>query len=185
LLGPSERRSLDQRGGVSMHPKRLMAKVALVTVATLGLASPAFAAPVTFTEPEKFSESFSDSFLCQDELYQITVTGRTVTHLTARTDADGNIVPPLRFHFLVHAKVTAVPLDGTGPSYVGHFHTFDLETIRSVRHGDVIAETDTDHNKVVAKGSDGSRVRLQEHHHFTVNANGEVSIEFDKVKASC
>lgn len=54
-----------------------------------------------------------------------------------------------------------------------------------MRHGDVIGETDTDHNKVVLKASDGSRARLQEHHHFTVNANGEVSIEFDKVKASC
>jgi hypothetical protein len=169
-----------------MHPIRSMATLGLVVFATLGLAAPALAAPVTFTETEKFTESFSDEpFLCQDELYEITSTGHTVTHLTARTDADGNIVPPLRFHFLVHAKVAAVPLDGTGPSYVGHFRTSDSETIRSVRHGDVIAETDTDHNKVVAKGSDGSRVRLQEHHHFTVNANGEVSIEFDKVKASC
>jgi hypothetical protein len=102
-----------------------------------------------------------------------------------RTDTDGNIVPPLRFHFLIHAAVVAVPLDGTGPSYVGHFHTSDSETIRSVKHGDLFVETDTDHNKVVAKGSDGSRATLQEHHHFTVNANGEVSIEFEKVKASC
>jgi len=46
-------------------------------------------------------------------------------------------------------------------------------------------ETDTDHNKVVAKGSDGSRVRLQEHHHFTFNANGDVTIEFEKIRASC
>jgi hypothetical protein len=38
---------------------------------------------------------------------------------------------------------------------------------------------------VVAKGSDGSRAMFQENHHFTVNANGEVSIEFEKVKASC
>jgi hypothetical protein len=79
---------------------------------------------------------------------------------------------------------TGTALDGTGPSFVGHFHTFDLETIRSLKHGDVIAETDTDHNKVVAKGSDGSRVSLQEHHHFTINANGEYSVEFDKFSAS-
>lgn len=169
-----------------MKPIPAMAKLGLLMAATLGLAAPAFAAPVTSTETEKFSETFSDEpFLCQDEIYETTSTGHTVTHLTARTDANGNIVPPLRFHFLVHAKVTAVPLDGTGPSYAGHFRSSDSETIRSVRHGNVIAETDTDHNKVVAKGSDGSRVTLQEHHHFTVNANGEVSIEFDKVKASC
>ena len=36
-----------------------------------------------------------------------------------------------------------------------------------------------------AKGSDGSHVTLYEHHHFTVNANGDVSIEFDKVRATC
>jgi hypothetical protein len=170
-----------------MHPTRSMATLGLVIFATLSLAAPALAGPVvTFTETETFAESFSDeAFLCQDELYEVSVSGRTLTHLTARTDADGNIIPPLRFQELIHASVIAVPLDGTGPSYVGHFHTFDLETIRSVKHGDVIAETDTDHNKVVAKGSDGSRVRLQEHHHFTINANGEVSIEFDKVKASC
>ena len=158
----------------------------LTAFAVLGLAGPAVAAPITFTHSEKFTESFSDEpFLCQDELYEMTVTGHMVTHLTARTDTDGNIVPPLRFHFLVHAAVVAVPLDGTGPSYIGHFHTSDSETIRSVKHGDLFVETDTDHNKVVAKGSDGSRATLQEAHHFTVNANGEVSVEFEKVKASC
>jgi hypothetical protein len=163
-----------------------MAKLGLALVAVLGVGAPAFAATVTFTETEKFNESFSDEpFLCQDELYVMTNTGQTVTHLTARTDADGNLVPPLRFHFLTHAKVTAVPLDGTGPSYAGHFSTSDSETIRSLRHGEVIAETDTDLNKVVAKGSDGSRVRLQEHHDFTVNANGDVTSERDRVRASC
>jgi hypothetical protein len=165
---------------------RSIAEVGLVLVAALGLATPAFAAPVTFTETEKFTESFSDeAFLCQDELYEQTVTGRLLTHLTARTDADGNIVPPLRFHFLVHAKVVAVPLDGTGTTFTGHFRSSDSETIRSVKHGAVIAETDTDHNKVVAKGSDGSHLAFQEHHHFTVNANGDVTIEFEKFKSNC
>ncbi|MGH3481574.1 MAG: hypothetical protein ACRDQD_32750 [Nocardioidaceae bacterium] len=54
-----------------------------------------------------------------------------------------------------------------------------------MKSGALFVETDTDHNKVVAKASDGSRATLQEHHHFTINANGEVSVEFDKVKASC
>ena len=30
-----------------------------------------------------------------------------------------------------------------------------------------------------------SRVSLQEHHHFTVNANGETTVVFEKVRASC
>ena len=170
-----------------MHPTRSMVTSGLVLFATLSLAAPALAGPVvTFTNKETVSETFSDEpFLCQEELYEMSATGQIVTHLTARTDADGNIVPPLRFQELIHASVTAVPLDGTGPRYVGHFHTFDLETIRSVKGGEVIAETDTDHNMVVARGSDGSRARLKEHHHFTINANGETTVEFGKVRASC
>jgi hypothetical protein len=169
-----------------MHYIRSFATLGLVVLAVLSPAAPASADTVTFTETEKFTETFSDeSFLCQEELYETTSTGHTVTHLTARTDANGDLVPPVRFTSSIHATLTAVPLDGTGPTYAGHFNTSDLETIRSVRHGAVIAETDTDHNKVVARGSDGSRVTLQEHHHFTVNANGDVSIEFDKVKARC
>jgi hypothetical protein len=166
----------------------VLAAAAMVTVAAFATASPASAmgSVVTFTQKEALSESFSDeSFLCQTELYTVSVSGQVVTHLTARTDDDGNIIPPLRFQELVHAEVVAVPLDGTGVSYVAHFHIFDLETIRSVRHGEVIAEVDTDHNKVVAKGSDGSQAMLQEHAHFTINANGQVSVEFFKVKASC
>jgi hypothetical protein len=167
---------------------RVRTLLGVTAVAVVGLlvwpaaaASPA----VTFTESEQFTESFSDGFLCQTERYSLTVSGRTSTHLTARTNANGNIVPPLRFHELVRATVVAVPLDGTGVSYVARFRTSDSETIRSVKHGDTFAETDTDQNKVIAKGSDGSRATLYEHQHFTVNANGDVSIEFDKVRATC
>ncbi|HVD89298.1 MAG TPA: hypothetical protein VNB91_10440, partial [Jatrophihabitantaceae bacterium] len=92
---------------------------------------------------------------------------------------------PLRFHDTVHAHVIAVPLDGSGVSYVGRFRVSDSETIRSVKHGTVLAETDTDQNKASAKGSDGSHVTLYEHHHFTVNANGDVSVHFDRFRASC
>jgi hypothetical protein len=81
----------------------------LAAFVVLGGAGPAFAAPITFTESEKFTKSFADVFLCQDEVYEVTVAGHTVTHLTARTDADGNVVPPLRFHFLIHAAVLAAP----------------------------------------------------------------------------
>lgn len=144
-----------------------------------------FAQPITDTQVEKFSETFSGRFLCQDQRFQITGSGHSVTHITAATDEDGNPTVPLHFHFLVHAKVVAVPLDGTGPTFAGRFRTSDTESIRNVKQGDVFVETDTDQNNVMARGSDGSRVRLQEHHHFTMNANGEVTIEFDKVKASC
>jgi hypothetical protein len=119
------------------------------------------------------------------DLYHLTVSRREYTHLTARTDGDGNIIPPLRFHDVIQAKVVAVPLDGTGVSYVGHFRASDSESIRSVKHGEVLAETDSDQNKAAAKGSDGSWAIIYVHDHFTVNANGEVTIEFDHLRAIC
>nr|MBA2600223.1 hypothetical protein [Actinomycetota bacterium] len=54
-----------------------------------------------------------------------------------------------------------------------------------MKRGDVFVETDTDHNKVLLRGSDGSRVFLRELHHFTVNANGDTTAVFEKVRVSC
>ena len=164
---------------------RIALVAAAVGLAVLATPGASFAQPITDTQVEKLTESFSEPFLCQDELYDITATGHIVEHLTARPDGDGGAGTPFRYHFAIHAAVTAVPSDGSGPTYVGHFHTSDSETIRSVKNGERLVETDTDHNKVVAKGSDGSRIRLQEAHHFTINANGDFSIEFDQMKASC
>jgi hypothetical protein len=166
---------------------RSLVAIVLAAVTVLATAGASFDRPITDTQVEKVIESFSDEpFLCQDELYQTTATGHLLTHFTAAgIDEDGNFILPLHFHFLIHAKVVAVPLDGTGPTFTGHFRSSDTESIRNVKQGDVFVETDTDHNKVIAKGSDGSTVTLQEHHHFTVNANGEVTVEFEKVRASC
>lgn len=166
---------------------RTLLPIGLAALTVLATAGASFAQPITDTQVERISETFSDEpFLCQEELYEQTGTGHLLTHFTtAGIDEDGNFILPLHFHFLIHAEIVAVPLDGTGPTFVGHFRSSDTESIRNVKQGDVFVETDTDHNKVVAKGSDGSRVRFQEHHHFTVNANGEVTIEFEKFRASC
>ena len=44
----------------------------LAAMVVLALMQPAYAAPVTFTERDTFTESFSDeSFLCQTELYTV------------------------------------------------------------------------------------------------------------------
>ena len=160
----------------------LLGSACSLVLMTPGAAS---AERIVFTHHEKLSESFTEPFACQDELYDITGTGHIVEHLTARPGGDGSTDTPFRYHFAVHASMTAVPSDGTGPTYVAHFHSSDSETIRSVKNGELLVETDTDHNKMVAKGSDGSKVRFQEHHHFTINANGEVSVEFEQMKASC
>ena len=137
--------------------------------------------PTTGTEVSTFVESFSDeSFRCQDELYTISVNGRVVTHFTYFDETGA-----LHFHEVVHAKVVAVPLDGTGPSYTGNFRTSDSENIRAVGQGDLLVETDTDLNRAVARGSDGSRAFVKEHAHFTVNANGETTVEFSTTRMVC
>jgi hypothetical protein len=168
-----------------MNRTRVGASLGLTAILVVGLAGSALAAPITFTQSQRFTDDFTGSFPCQTELYHLAVSGREYTHLTARTDGDGNIIPPLRFHDLIQAKVVAVPLDGTGVSYVGHFRASDSETIRSVKHGEVLAETDSDQNKAAAKGSDGSWAIIYVHDHFTVNANGEVTIKFDHLRAIC
>ena len=169
-----------------MRRTRFGASLALTVAALLVGVGPAYAAPTTFTQSERFTDDFTrSSFPCQTEEYHVIVSGWEHLHLTARTDSDGDIIPPLRFHDLLQAKVVAVPVDGTGVSYVGHFRASDSETIRRVKHGEVLAETDTDQNKAAAKGSDGSWAIIYLHDHFTVNANGEVSIEFDHLRASC
>jgi len=137
--------------------------------------------PITGTEVSTFEESFSDEpFLCQDELYAQTVSGHSVVHLTRFPDTGA-----VHFHEDVHGKVVAVPLDGTGPNYAGNFWFSDTESIRSVNSGDLLAEQDTDFNHVVARGSDGSRVLFDFHAHFTVNANGEMSVGFDRTRMVC
>ena len=48
-----------------------------------------------------------------------------------------------------------------------------------------LVEQDTDFNHVVGRGSDGSRAFFDFHAHFTVNANGETSVEFSTTRMVC
>jgi hypothetical protein len=137
--------------------------------------------PITGTEVSPFEESFADEpFLCQDELYAQTVSGHSLIHFTYFPDTGS-----VRFHQDDHGKAVAVPLDGTGPTYTANFWFSDTESIRAVKSGDLLVEQDTDFNHVVARGSDGSRVFFDFHAHFTVNANGETSVEFSTTRMDC
>jgi hypothetical protein len=146
-------------------------------LATAAAAGP----PITRTEVSTFSESFSDeSTLCQDELYTTTVNGHAVVHFTFFEDTGA-----LHFHDFAHGRVVAVPLDGTGPSYTGNFRVSDSENIRAVRHGDVLVEADTDLDRAVLHGSDGSRAFAKFHAHFTINANGETTVQLETDRLVC
>jgi hypothetical protein len=151
-------------------------RTALATaLMSLALVAPASAQPpITGTEVSTFSDSFSGSFPCQDELYAVSANGHTVVHFTFFEETGA-----LHFHLVDHGKAVAVPVDGTGPTYTASFSDRDLENIRAVKHGDVLVETDTDLIRTVAHGSDGSRALVTFHAHFTVNANGETTDEFE------
>jgi hypothetical protein len=154
---------------------------ALLGAGLLATAASAAGPPITGTEVSTFSESFSDeSTLCQDELYTTTVTGREVMHFTFFEDTGA-----FHFHQVAHGKVVAIPLDGTGPSYSGTFRGSDSENIRAVRQGDLLVEVDTDLNRAVLHGSDGSKAFAKFHAHFTLNANGETTVQFETDKLVC
>jgi hypothetical protein len=156
----------------------LVTLVVGLILATAGTASAQ--PPITGTEVSTFSDSFTESFLCQDELYAITANGRTVVHFTFFEETGA-----LHFHLVDHGKAVAVPLDGTGPSYTSDFFALDLENIRAVKQGDVLVEEDTDLFRTVAHGSDGSRVFFYFHAHFTVNANGDTTVQLELDRLVC
>jgi hypothetical protein len=157
--------------------------VAVVAVVVLAVTAGTASAqpPVTGTSVSTFSESFADEpFRCEDELYEQTVSGHTVVHFTYFPDTGA-----IRFHDVTHLEVVAVPLDGTGTTYTGHGWFSDTETIKSVKAGELLIEQDTDFDHLVARGSDGSSVRSSFHAHFTMNANGELSVQFEKTRDVC
>jgi hypothetical protein len=157
----------------------VLGAVAGLMVATPGTAW-AQGPPTTFTEVSTFSDSFSGPLDCQDELYAVTANGHTVVHLTY-FDETGAV----HLAMVDHGKAVAVPLDGTGPSYTASFSSHDSENIRAVTQGDVLVETDTDLFRTVAHGSDGSRASIMFHAHFTMNANGETTVQLETDRMVC
>jgi hypothetical protein len=154
----------------------------LAALMVLAAAGTAWAKPITFTEVTRFPDSsFSDEpTLCQTEPYTTTFTNSmAVEHFTYFPDTGA-----LHYHLMFRAKVVAVPLDGTGPSYRGNYRVSDSENIRNVKGGELV-EVDTDHNRIVLKGSDGSRAFLKFHAHFTVNANGVQTVDFETERLVC
>jgi hypothetical protein len=153
--------------------------------------------PITETLVLKSTDTYSDEpITCEDELYTQTLTGHTLVHITAAGEATGDegfylseldrsFLLPLHFKFGGVGKVVAVPLDGTGPTYKGHFTWSETINVRDLTE-DAFIGTFTDRNTFVAHGSDGSKVRAHDPAvHFTVNANGEVTVFFDKARLDC
>jgi hypothetical protein len=153
---------------------------ALFGVAVMGATASASGPPITFRDASTFFDSFSDSFQCQDELYAIRANGRARMHFTFFEDTGA-----LYFHQRDFGRVVAVPLDGTGPTYTAQFWDSDTESIRAVKSTGLLVEQDTDRHHFLARGSDGSRAFFDFHAHFTVNANGEMTAQFETTRMVC
>jgi hypothetical protein len=162
----------------------------LVLAAALALAAAGVAwaqTPITVSEHyHKVTETFTGTVNCQGtKLYHSTVTFNQQVHVTAAgVDEDGNYIPPLHFHGTFVGKFVAVPVDGTGPTFTGHGRDHETFNARSFEE---FVGTYTDDHKVTAKGSDGSKINYHLHSRFSVNAKGEVTVDFVSVRpdASC
>jgi hypothetical protein len=165
--------------GATLRKLGLFASAAGLMLATGGAASAQ--PPITGGDSSSFSEGFTDKLSdCSDEVYDISVEGRAWFHYTYFEDSGA-----LFFHERDHATIVGVPHDGSGVTYEGHFRDSDQESIRAVRGGDMLVEQDTDLHGGSMRGSDGSRIFMRMHAHFTVNANGEMTVQFDTFRFTC
>jgi hypothetical protein len=157
----------------------------LVLGAALVLASTGVAwarTPITVSQHvHKETGSFTDFVTCQGEkLYDINITGTELVRFTAAgVDEEGNPLPPLHFHHTFVGWFVAVPVDGTGPTFTGHGR--DVETLNAKSFEEFVG-TYTDDHRVVAKGSDGSKINFHLHVRYSVNAKGEVTVDFVRVR---
>ena len=131
----------------------------------LGLAGPASAAPVTETTTDKIVENFVDTVpTCglPGEPYNVTITANVIEHVTLFDDG--------REHgtFTEAGKVTATPVDGTGPSYTGHIAVWGGFNANGAETNGTFAFN------LTLTGSDGSKISHHEVEHFDQRPDGTV-----------
>ena len=159
--------------------RRIIVVFMLAALVALAVAGTAWAKPFTQTTMTKhFTETFTtdpasgDDFLgCGGEPYTITVNAKTVSHVTASGIAEnGDLIPPWHTNALLLGRFVAVPADGTGPTYAGHFK-------EGLEHSNVNKKNETfsNHFLVIAKGSDGSRLHQNLLFRYSFNANGKMN----------
>ncbi len=161
--------------------------VLAVVLAAMAAGAASAQTPITVSQhSHKTTESFTGYVNCQGtKLYDITYTFNELARFTAAAvDEEGNPLPPLHFHHTFVGRFVAVPVDGTGPTYIGHSR--DTETLNAKSFEEFVG-TYTDDHMVIARGSDGSKINFHLHVGYSVNAKGEVTVDFVRVRpdASC
>jgi hypothetical protein len=160
---------------------------------TLAAAAPAWAKPITVTththelQAPGMGGSFIGTMPCQgDQLYEIWAPANEVFHVTAAGQKpNGDYIPPFRIHYSAIGRVLAVPVDGSGPTFRGHYKDGPEQII--VKQFPPFIGTYIWHETVIAKGSDGSRLYFRHQVVFHVNQNLKVTVsrEIFRPTAEC
>jgi hypothetical protein len=142
-----------------------------VFVALVGLVpSMAVAAPPT-TETIHYAEQRTEmDVVCSGAVVPIEVDVKGVVHTTEFDDG--------RFHFTFTETGTFSTVDA-GVTYTGRF------TVWAGENSNTKTFNGTFTFSARGKGDDGSRVLIQGVAHFSVNANGEVTSEFERFDVTC
>jgi hypothetical protein len=142
-----------------------------VFVALVGLVpSMAVAAPPT-TETIHYAEQRTEmDVVCSGALVPIEVDVKGVVHTTEFDDG--------RFHFTFTETGTFSTVDA-GVTYTGRFAVWAGENSNTKTFNGTFTFS------ARGKGDDGSRVLIQGVAHFSVNANGEVTSEFERFDVTC
>jgi hypothetical protein len=157
----------------------LLVAAVLALLGLVGVTAPAYAAAggtghtVTSTENFHGTMSFQDVNPCTGSLLDIETTSNIVEHITSLPEGD-----EVWATFTEEDKVVATdPV--TGVVYTGHatfWGNFNLNERNS---------NSTFTGSITVRGSDGSVVKYREVDHFTLAANGEVTVSFEKPRLTC
>jgi hypothetical protein len=160
--------------------KRLLTLLALAAAA-LALAATASAADhTTVTETEHIHGAFTEP-----EFDVNPCTGAAITSF----DADGNVVAHVTYFledghptevwatFTETGKLTLT--DANNVIYTGHFTAWGNFNLNERNTNNTFTLT------FRASGSDGSSLIVHETAHFAMNANGQVTVSFDRLSLDC
>jgi hypothetical protein len=163
ILGPKEE---------SLMNFRLLPIPTLILVLALALVNPASVTaepPATETIHETFSETEVDD-VCGETDVPIQIEGKAVFHVTEFADGRVHVTGTLVGRFMFEVS---------GETFTGRFtQWFGLNA-----NSKSFNETDT--FSATGKGDEGSHVRIIELFHITMNANGQVTVEFETASGSC
>lgn len=143
----------------------------LAAVSALCLAAGAVAAPPITNETEivkNGTDSFLDVNPCTGDAAQISLVFNSVFHITEFANGTVHVTGTATGTFTVDT------LDPTKPDFSGRFtNWFGF-------NGNTKSVNGTFTFTVRGTGTDGTRLRFQEVGHFTLNANGVPTVDFDR-----